>query len=628
MKPRSPAEPSPPSSVCDAIGLAPRHDDSFPASASQRRLWFLHRLDPGAPVYNMPRVWRVSGPVDVDVLADAIAWLIVRHDQLRTNFILKDRVLFQIVAASPVTDLPLIDLTGHADAEREMTRILKEQIAKPFDLEHDMMLRTSLIRLEPDDHVLVLVTHHIVSDRWSSSIFHRELGEFYESISGGRSPELEELPIQYGDYSEQERDYLQTEEARQSLDYWTRHLAGVPLLLQMPCDHSRPATQGHRGAQHSFTICEDLVSRLRKLSQRERVTLSTALLAVFQAFLYRTSHQDGFVVGVPVAGRSRAEFEGLMGNFVNTLPLRTELTADHSFTRPLKDTSRTMLDALDHQNIPVESVIDALRPERSLSYAPVFQVMFNFVNRGEERLQITGLKISSLDVHNRTSLVDLTLYVNADGSCLQAMFEYDVDLFDPATIVLFANRFLQLIESVVSDPDMLVSRIEWIPACEQADLSEWNATAAPFSENSGIHQLVEERSRQKPDAVALVCDRHSLTYRHLEERANRAAHFLLNRGAGPDTRIAIAMERSVDLVVGLLAILKTGAAYVPLDLSQPRARLQSIVEDSDAAFLLTRQRAASGVGIAGPQQVLIERAIHEEVPIGCRPGTALRRRLT
>ena len=611
MKRRSSVEIPPLSSTCDVTRPPTLEPGSYPASASQQRLWFLHRLDVGSPVYNLPRVWRLAGLLNIDALAGAIAALIARHEPLRTNFIVKDGGLVQVVAPPPISDLPLVDLTGHSDAERELARIVEEQVCRPFDLEHDLMLRACLVRLKPDDHALILVTHHIASDRWSYLIFHRELGRLYESLSDGRPSGLDDLPSQYGSYSEREREYLKSEEARISLNHWTTHLAGAPLFLNLPCDRPRPAIQAHRGAQHSFSIPKDLVDSLRQLGKRERVTLSTTLLAAFQTLLFRSSQQTSFVIGIPVSGRLRTEFEGLVGNFVNTLPLRTDLTGDPSFARLLKHTSQTMLDALDHQGMPVESVIEALRPERSLSYAPVFQVLFNFTNNMEERFQAAGLTISGQAVHNRASLQDLTLYVTADGNGLQGTLEYDVDLLDAATIARFASRFLTLIESITSNPDLPVSRLAWIPAREQAALSEWNATTVPFSWDSGIHQLIEERGRQKPDAIALTCNGHSLANRDLEERANRVANFLLDLGAGPDSRIAIAMERSIDMVVGLLAILKTGAAYVPLDISQPRTRLQSIVDDSDAGILLTHQRAVATIGIVGPRQVLLEKAIHE-----------------
>ena len=611
MSPMNTTEISPVTSVRDNPARFPRQPGQYPASASQRRLWFLNRLDVSSPAYNMPRVWRVAGPLDLNVLAGAVAGLIARHEQLRTNFLLKDGVLVQIVATPQAIDLPLLDLTGHPNVEHEMARIVKNLIGRPFDLERDPMLRTTVVRLNLNDHAVVFVTHHIASDRWSSSIFHRELGALYESLSDGGSCDLDELPAQYCDYSEQEREYLESEDAQCSLAYWTSHLAGVPSLLQLPHDRPRPAIQAHRGSQHSFSIPEDPVNKLRKIGQRERVTLSNALLAAFQTLLFRTSQQARFVIGVPVAGRSRSEFEGLVGNFVNTLPLPADLAGDPSFAQIVKTASRTMLESLDHQSVPVEHVIDALRPERSLSYAPVFQVMFNYANRQEDRLQVAGLTINPIDVHNDTSLQDLTLYVTANGSQLQAAFEYDADLFDAVTIDRFAQRFLRLIDSIAASPDLPVSRLEWIPDSEHAVVQEWNATTRPFSRDSGIHQLVESKSKQAPDAIAAVCNGQSITRGQLEERANRAANFLLNLGAGPDTRIAIAMERSIDLVVGLLAILKTGAAYVPLELSQPRARLQSIVDDANTELLLTHQRAARGIGITGPQLVLLDRAVQD-----------------
>ena len=593
------------------VSSSPHESGPFPASASQQRLWFLHRFDAGSPVYNMPRVWRVAGPLNMDVLADAIATLIARHESLRTNVAFKDGILVQIVAPPPISHLPLVDLNGRSDAEREMERIVDEHVRRPFDLEHDLLLRTCLVRMKRDEHVLVLVIHHLASDRWSSSIFHRELGRLYESFSSGSASDLEELPIQYSTYSEREREYLESDEARSSLDYWTTHLAEVPLLLNLPCDRPRPAIQAHKGAQHSFSIPEDLVDKMRGLSRRERVTLSTTLLAAFETLLFRSSQQTSFVIGVPVAGRSRSEFEGLVGNFVNTLPLRVDLSVDPSFAKLLRDTGRTMIDALDHQDIPVERVIEAVRPERSLSYAPVFQVMFNFTNTIEVGFQAVNLTVSRMDVHNRASMQDLALYVAADGKRLECTFEYDVDLFDAATIDRFGDRFLTLIESAVGNPDLPVSKLEWIPASEQATLSKWNSTTHPFPSNSGVHQLIEERGRQTPDKIAVACDGQSLTYKQLDDRANRAANFLLGLGAGRDSRIAIAMERSVDMVVGLLAVLKTGAAYVPLDFSQPRVRVQSIVDDSAPSVVLTHERVAAAIDLSGCRLVLLETAIQK-----------------
>ncbi len=593
---------------CDVAVSASQHLDS-PASANQQRLWFLHRLEAGSPIYSMPRVCRVVGELNVEGLARAITALISRHEPLRTNFSLKDGQLVRVVTPPQVSDLRLVDLTGHAYAEREADEIVKELVGRPFDLERDLLLRTCLIRLRPNEYVLALVTHHIASDSWSSSIMHRELGKLYDSFCTGRPPSLDDLPIQYGGYAEWERLYLESEEARDSLKYWTNQLTGVPFLLHLPYDRPRPAIQAHKGAQHCFSIPEDLLNRLRLLSQRERTTLSSTLFAAFQTLLFRSSQQASFVVGVPVAGRSRTEFEGLIGNFVNTLPLPADFTGDPSFADFLKATTRKMLTALDHQSMPVELVIDALRPERSLSYQPVFQVMFNFINRTEQPFQAAGLEITSLETHNRTSLQDLTLFVTRSGNRLQGTLEYDVDLFDAGTISNLGDRFLTLLESIARCPDLPVSRLEWIPAREQALLSEWNATNTRFSKDSGIHELIEENGWKRPEAVALACNGHSLTYRELEEQTNRVANFLSGLGVGPGSKIAIAMERSVDMVVGLLAILKTGAAYVPLDLSQPRNRLQSIVDDSNAEIMLTHKRAADISTIVAPKTVLLETAI-------------------
>jgi amino acid adenylation domain-containing protein len=581
-----------------------------PASTSQQRLWFLHRLDSTSPVYNLPRVWRIAGSLDVRALDRAISTIIERHEPLRTNCILTEGRLIQVVAARTSSGLCVTDLTDNADSEQELARIIEEDVAKPFDLERDLMIRCRLVRLRENEHVLIVVLHHMATDLWSSFVFDRELGCLYASFSKGESPVLQPLAASYREYAAQERAYLETPAAQRALSFWTAHLANTPLLLDLPHDRARLPMQGHRGRQHCFTIPAELVAGLRRISQQARVTLMTTLLAAFEVLLFRLSQQSSFVVGVPAWGRSQAAFEVLIGNFVNTLAIRGDLSGDPTFRDLLKRVNATVLNALDHQGAPFDAVIDALRPERSLSRGPVFQVMFNFTSGKIESFQADTLVIERLAVHNQSSLEDLILALSLNERGLNGTFEYDVDLFDASTIARFAERFLVLLGSVIGGLDLPVARLAWIPECERRVL--WpNGAGSPFPEERPLHQLIEERARCTPDTVAVACDGSVLQYQELDERANRVAKHLRDLGAREGARVAIAMERSIDLVVGLLGILKAGAAYVPVSLSQPHARMQAIMDDADPVLLLTHGSVGGSLRIAGPRTVLIEDAIRQ-----------------
>lgn len=404
-----------------------------------------------------------------------------------------------------------------------------------------------------------------------------------------------------------------TPQAERAFSYWTGQLSGAPLLLDLPHDRPRPPIQRHLGAQSAFGFPEELVASLRRISKQERVTLMITLLAAFEILLYRLSQQSSFVIGVPASERPRVEFEELIGNFINTLAIRCDVSGDLTYRDLLNLTSATMLDALDHREAPFDSVINALRPERSLSYGPVYQVMFNFTGSSGEPWRAEPLVIEPIAVHNRTSIYDLTLYLSMSESGLNATFEYDVDLFEADTIDRFAERFLVLLKSALADPDLPISQLVWIPEREQRAWLSSN-DAVPFAETGPVHQFIDERSRQNPNGLAVACDDRTLSFQDLAERSNRVAGYLRDRGVREGSRIAIAMERSVDLVVGLLGILKAGAIYLPLSLSQPRARMQAIVDDAEPAYLLMHQAAAGRLQIRGTGMIFLEDAIEQGQP--------------
>ncbi len=575
-----------------AIPRRPTHDTT-PLSSAQERLWFLDQYEPANPIYNRPLALRLAGSLDIVALEQSLSEIVRRHDMLRTTFPRIAGQPRQVVAPPSSVVLTVINLPPCAEGQRETTirRYVSEDGECPFDLSRGPLWRALLLRLDDDEHILLITLHHIISDGWSDSVLSRELGTLYNAFATGQSATLLDLPIQYADYACWQRERLTSGAFDEHLVYWRDHLAGAPTVLDLPTDHQRPPTQMFRGATYSTLLPTALLEALKRLSQDENATLYMTLLAAFQTLLHRYTGQDDLLVGSPIAGRMRVETEGLIDIFVNTLVLRGDLSDDPSFRALLTRTRATTLAAYDHQEVPFEQLIAELHIARDLSRTPLVQVMFVLQNAPRADLQLPGLTAHPLRVDTGTAKFDLSLFMIETLEGAHAAFEYNTDLFDADTITRLSGHFRTLLESVVADLDRPLSALPLLTGAERRQLLvDWNETRAEYPCDACVHELFAVQAARTPDAVAVVYENHQLTYRELDERANQLAHYLRRRGVGPDVLVGICVERSVEMVVGLLGILKAGGAYMPLDPAYPKDRLAFMLEDARVPVLLTQQR--------------------------------------
>ncbi|PYV39080.1 MAG: non-ribosomal peptide synthetase, partial [Acidobacteria bacterium] len=568
-------------------------DRDLPLSFAQQRLWFLDQLKPNSAIYNLSDALRLSGPLNIEALQEALTAMVARHEVLRTTFAVVDGVPVQVISRDRRTELRTCDLSrmSACERERQVQRLLQEEADRPFNLSTDLMLRASLLKLEPEEHILLLVMHHIASDGWSRGVLFRELAVLYEAFSNGKPSPLPALPIQYADFASWQRQWLQGEVLESQLSYWKQQLNGAPHLLELPTDRPRPAAQSYRGGQQSFLLSEALSGALKELSRQEGVTLFMTLLAAFKVLLHRYTGQDDIVVGSPIASRSRVETEGLIGFFVNDLVLRTDLSGDPTFREVLGGVRETALGAYAHQDLPFEKLVEELQPKRELAYHPLFQVVFALQNFPTQALRLSGLTMSPREIENDTAKFDLSLTVVERREGLRAGLEYSSDLFDEATIKRMATHFQRLVEGIVADPDQRLSKLPLLTPAERCQLLvEWNDTKKDYPHDRGIHQLFEAQVERSPGSVAVTLGDQELTYRELNARANQLAHYLKKHGVNPDVLVGLCVERSLEMVVGLLGILKAGGAYLPLDPDYPKERLAFMLEDARVSVLLTEQR--------------------------------------
>ena len=562
-----------------------------PLSYAQQRLWFLEQMEGELTAYNMPYVWKLRGALDVDALRRAFEEVVRRHEPLRTTFAMMGEQPVQVIQPAGRFDLPIENLSSFASEEQAAEIVLRCRLEaeKPFDLHTDRMLRARLLQLADHEHLLLVTLHHIASDGWSQIVLWRELGRLYNAYCRGVEPDLPNLPVQYADYAVWQRGHLQGPRLEQLLQYWRGQLAGVS-VLELPTDRSRPLVPTYRGARQNFEVPETLVAQLKSLSQASGVTLHMTLLAAFQTLLSRYSGQDDIAVGVPVAGRSRSELENLIGFFVNTLVLRTDLSADPTFRDLLGRVREVSLGAYDHQELPFEKLVEELRPARLLNRNPLFQVMFQLLNFSETGMALQDLDISQLPSSSQRVRFDLEMHVWQREKTLSGAVVYSTDLFDHATIERMTGHFVTLLEGIVADPDQRLSEFPLLTSSERHQLLvEWNDTAVDYPSDKCVHQLFEEQVERTPDAVAVVFEDQELTYRELNERANQLAHHLMARGVGPETLVGLCLERSAELVVGILGILKAGGAYVPLDADYPTQRLEFMLGDAAVEFVVTQR---------------------------------------
>ena len=570
--------------------LADRH--APPLSFAQERLWLLVQLEPGSPAYNRPLALRLTGLLDEAALRQALQTILDRHEVLRARFKTRDGRPEQVISPRLALDLGVIELTEPTSTERESRarRLATEEALRPFDLSQDPILRATLLRLGAQEHVLLLVFHHVAFDGWSARLFVDELTHLYRALTTGTSPALAEIPIQYSDFAHWQRQRLGGELFERQLHYWTQQLSGgVP--VDLPTDRPRPSVQAHRGGCTEIFLPEPLAASLKALSRRENATLFMVLLAAFQALLARYTGSEDIAVGSPVAGRNWVETERLIGIFINILVLRVDLSGNPTFRELLGRVRETCRGAYGHQDMPFEKLVEALRPERDLSTTPLFQVMFNLENLPEERTEIPGLRVEEFEFEVPVAAYDLTLEIINKDRQLKCSFIYNADLFDRGRMERMAGHYRTLLEAIVAEPDGRIAALPLLPPAERRQiLVEWNRTEVEYPRDATIPQLFEAQAQRRPEAVALTFAEQSLTYEELNRQANRLAHQLRGWGVGLETRVGVCVERSLEMVVGLLAILKAGGACVPLDPAYPKERLAFMLEDAGIHVLLTQER--------------------------------------
>src|SRR6266568_4366315 len=563
---------------------------AFPLTFAQLRLWFLEQLEPGTTAYLIPWFIHVRGNLNVEALQPSLNGLVARHEVLRTTFRASQGEPVQVVVPTLDIPLPLVDISGAPDPYREAQRHWSEEKEIPLDLRNGPLLRATLLRLGEQEHVLLLTTHHMVFDGWSRGILVRDLSALYQASLSGQSAQLPDLPIQYADYAVWQRAHSQGEKLDQKLAYWKGRLEGAPSRLDLPTDRPRPAMQTFRGAEKRVTLPKNLTEKLNGLGRREGVTLFMTLLATFQVLLARYSFQEDIVVGTPVANRNRAEIEGLIGFFANTLVLRTNLAGNPSFRELLGRVKETALSAYAHEDIPFEKLVDELRPERSLSHNPIFQVLFSVRHEPVREFEFSGLKFEFIENTGEISKFDLSFLLAEEADGIRGRVEYNTDLFDAATIQRMMQHWQILLEGVAANPDQLIAELPLLAEAERNQIVvEWNKTKKDFPSDRSLHEFIEKQVEQTPDAPALLFESQQLSYRELNARANQLAHWLRKRGVGPDVLVGICVDRSVEMVVGLLGIMKAGGAYVPIDPDLPRERMTGMLQDAEPRVLLTQE---------------------------------------
>jgi amino acid adenylation domain-containing protein len=596
---------------------------NLPLSFAQQRLWFLDQLVPNNAFYNTPAAVRLTGSLNLAALQETFNEIVRRHEALRTTLATVEGQPVQAIAPTLTLSIPVIDLRQLPKAERdnEARRLTTQEAQRPFDLSKGPLLRVTLLRLDEAEYVLLMILHHIVSDGWSMGVLIREIAALYTAIISEKPSSLAPLPFQYADFAFWQRKWLQevgtTHQSplQTQLAYWRQQLDGIS-ELNLPINRPRPAVQTYQGATQFLQLPKSLSLALEALSQQEGVTLFMTLLAAFQTLLYRYTQQEDIVVGSPIANRNRSEIEGLIGFFVNSLVLRTHLSGNPTFRELLSRVREVALGAYAHQDLPFEKLVEELHPERSLNQNPLFQVVFALQNAPMEALELPGLTLSPLQfVDTGTTRFDLEFHLweptqnnglGVDSSeGISGFAVYNTDLFDAATITRILGHFQTLLESIVANPEQQIAELPILSAAECNQLLvEWNNTRVNYPKNQCIHQLFEAQVEQTPDAIALVFENKQLTYRELNSRSNQLARYLQKQGVGAEVLVGLCVERSVEMVVGMLGILKAGGAYVPLDPTYPAERLRFMLEDAQVSVLLVQETLVGGLpnAIASSQQ--------------------------
>ena len=598
----------------DQIPVEPQLDNGrSQLSFAQQRLWFLDQLEPGSPLYNMTDAVRLSGPLDVIALERSLNEVVRRHEILRATFVTvngqpQQHFLPQVQLYLPVVDLRPFSPTEQTEEIQERT-IAESQ--RPFDLTKDPLLRTTLLQLADEEHIILVALHHIVADGWSVGLIINGVAAIYEALVAQQPLPLPEPTVKYSDYIHWQRQWLHGETIETQLDYWRQQLAGCPPLLELPTDRLRPAVQTYHGGKRPFVLPPALTQELKHLAEQEGVTLFMTLLAILQAQLYRYTNQVDFNIGTPVANRSQAELEKIIGLFVNTLVLRADLSGKPTFRQLLQRVRQTALAAYAHQDVPFEMIVDAIQPQRNLSHTPLFQVMLVLQNTPIPTQTMDSVTLAPIDLDGGMAKFDLTLFLVESGGELRGSWEFNSDLFDAETIKRMMGHFEELVRGVLTNVDQSIHRLPLLTAAEQHLLVKWNQTAADFPHDQCVHQLFEAQVEQTPRDTAVVYNQQQLTYTQLNRRANQLAHHLRQLGVGPETLVTICVERSLEMVIGLMGILKAGGAYVPLDPTYPPERLATMLQDAHPALILTQASLKSSQWLSENDQLV---GSYPEVP--------------
>lgn len=580
----------------------------MPLSFAQQRLWFLCQLLPSSPAYNNPVAARLTGRLDVAALQRALDTIVARHEALRTTVAAVDGRPIQVIAEPRPVELTLLDVTAHPHDQREALarRWLDGEARRPFDLTRDLMMRAGLVRLDPEEHIALLILHHIASDGWSMHVLYRELAALYEAFATGVPSPLVALPIQYADFAIWQRRHLEGQRLESLLAYWRGRLGGPLPLLEVPADYPRPPQPTLLGGRESVDLSPAVREALTALGRRHAATLFMTLLALFSTWLFRYTDEEDLIVGAPSAGRT-PETDSLIGFFANTLALRIDLSGNPRFSELLGRVRHSTLEAYAHQDLPFERLVEELRPTRDRGFQPLVRVMFGFQSARALDFGLPSLVAQPVAVDTGTTKVDLTLWLIERAGGLGGYVEYSRDLFEPASIQRMLEHFGRLVEGVIAAPDTRLADLPFLTDAEHRRIVvEWNATATAYPADHGIPELFQAQVERAPDAVAVTDGPRSLTYRELSTEATSLASVLRERGVAPDVVVGVCLDRSLELIVALLAVLEAGGAYLPLDPSYPEERLRFMCEDARAAVVLTDGRGAGWLPEPGPPVVCVD----------------------
>jgi aspartate racemase len=586
-------------------------------------------MEGGKATYNVPYVYTLEGDLSLEVLERSLREVVRRHEILRTRIEVARGTPVQVVGDAAWVNLEVEDVSalGEKDREEALRRLVKEEAHRAFDLERGPLMRSRVVRCGERLHMLLLTFHHIVFDGWSDGIFFGELSKLYSAYVQGKGTPLEDVPVQYGDYAEWQRAWLEGGVLEKQLSYWKEKLGGDLPVLALPADRARPKIRTNRGITESFELPEPLCRKLEDLSQRESATMFMTLLSAFEVLMLRYSGQEELLVGTPIAGRRRMEVEKLIGFFVNTLVLRTDLGGDPTFRDLLGRVRGVCLGAFEHRDVPFEKLVEELHPARNVSHSPLFQAMFVLQAEEEAAIALGDCKGHRLDVNTETAKFDVMLSLTKRQNRLAGSLQCDADLFDRDSVLRMIEHFTTLLEGIAADPGEHVWQIPIMTEVEAQKVTvEWNGTQTGYPSGSSIHGLFETQVRQVPEAVALQDGIHQVTYRDLNSRANRLARFLRARGVGPESSVGVVLDRSVDLIVGLLAILKAGGTYVPLEISQPRERVSFILDDARVGIILSHRSHKDEIPPRAGEVIFLDLEWHdigreseEDLPVAVSP---------